>query len=63
MIIKWVLIAVISSYGYGATSQKIEGIQSKAECNEMGQSIKSQMDDFSRTQFSCTPYTVYEEQK
>lgn len=61
MITKWILIIVISSYGYGATSQKVEGINSKVECQEMAKDIEKQMDDFSRINYSCTPVQVVED--
>lgn len=60
MIIKWVLIVVVSSYGYGTTSQKVENINSKAECVQMGKSFKDQMD---HSDFSCIPFNSYEDTK
>lgn len=56
MITTWILIIVMNVGGYGYTSQKIEDIQSKAECISMGKSFGEQM---KRSEYACIPKTVY----
>lgn len=56
MITTWILIIAMNTGGYGQTSQKVENIQSQAECISMGKSFGKQMD---RSEFACIPKTVY----
>lgn len=60
MITTWVLIMVMNVGGYGATSQKVENINSKAECIQMGKSFEDQL---TRLEFSCVPFNSYEDTK
>lgn len=56
MITTWILIIAMNVGGYGESSQKIEGIQSKEECSAMGNNFTEQM---SRSKFACIPYTIH----
>lgn len=57
MITTWILIMVMNVGGYGQTSQKIEGINSEAECKQMASVISSKMKR--DTNFACVPFNSY----
>lgn len=56
MITTWILIIAMNASGYGQTSQKVEGINSEAECRQMGKSFDNQL---SRVEFACVPFNTY----